>query len=100
MLSDELLARVKAEAERRWPHLTGVGANTNEARAVRRLTFRQGVEWAMSHTTDEDLPQRPYDEATDHEYGAWETDSIEEHALDMLAVVRHRRESKPTESGR
>lgn len=35
--------------------------------------------------------QRPYDEATDHEYGAWETDDLEEHALDMLAVVAHRR---------
>jgi len=35
---------------------------------------------------------RPYDEATDHEYGAWETDDLEEHAHDMLAVVRHRRD--------
>ena len=34
---------------------------------------------------------RPYSEATDIEYGAWETDDIEEHALDMLAVVAHRR---------
>ena len=35
--------------------------------------------------------ERPYDEPTDHEYGAWETDALEEHALDILAVVSHRR---------
>ncbi|WP_336633609.1 MULTISPECIES: hypothetical protein [unclassified Microbacterium] len=63
----------------------------NTARAARRLTFRQGVEWAMSHTTDEDLPRRPYSEAVDTEHGAWDTDDIEEHAHDLLAVVRHRR---------
>lgn len=34
---------------------------------------------------------RPYSEATDIEYSAWETDDIEEHAQDMLAVVRYRR---------
>lgn len=40
--------------------------------------------------TEEDV-ERPYDEATDHQYAAWETDDMEEHAHDMLAVVRHRR---------
>ncbi|UOQ58112.1 hypothetical protein MUN78_04500 [Leucobacter allii] len=35
--------------------------------------------------------ERPYSEDIDHEYGAWETNDIEEHAHDMLAVVQHRR---------
>jgi len=36
--------------------------------------------------------ERPYSESTDVQYGAWETDDIEEHAFDMLAVVKYRRD--------
>ncbi len=56
MLSDDLRKRVNAYADREWPHDETLGHDVCSARAVRRLTFRQGVEWAMSHTTDEDLP--------------------------------------------
>ena len=57
MLTDELRARVNAHADREWPHEEGGNLDVNSARAVRRLTFRQGVEWAMAHTADEDLPE-------------------------------------------
>ncbi len=56
MLSDDLRARVNAHADREWPHVEDGDPDVNAARAVRRLTFRQGVEWAMAHTADEDLP--------------------------------------------
>lgn len=55
MLSDDLRARVAAYADREWPHDETLGADVCAARAVRRLTFRQGVEWAMSHTVEEDV---------------------------------------------
>ncbi|PNW10656.1 hypothetical protein C1632_02535 [Microbacterium testaceum] len=35
--------------------------------------------------------ERPYSEAVDIELGAWETDDIEERALDLLTVVARRR---------
>lgn len=57
MLSDELRARVNAHADREWPHVDAGDPDVNSARAARRLTFRQGVEWAMSHTSDADLPE-------------------------------------------
>lgn len=46
MLNDEQRARVKAEADRRWPH-TG-DADVDTIRAMRRLTFYQGAEWASA----------------------------------------------------
>ncbi|WP_427870564.1 hypothetical protein [Leucobacter luti] len=39
----------------------------------------------------DETAERPYAEEVDHEYGAWDTDDLEEHAHEMLAVVRHRR---------
>ncbi|UAJ79972.1 hypothetical protein IT072_02520 [Leifsonia sp. ZF2019] len=47
MLDDATLRRVDEEAEQRWPHLKGGDPYTNTSRAVRRLTFRQGVEYAI-----------------------------------------------------
>lgn len=39
---------------------------------------------------------RPYSEAVDHEFAGWNVDDVEEHALDMLAVVAQRRaEGRP-----
>lgn len=52
MLSDDLRARVNAHADREWPHVEGGDPDVNSARSVRRLTFRQGVEWAMGHMTE------------------------------------------------
>lgn len=46
MLNDEQRSPVKAEADRRWPH-TG-DADVDTIRAVRRLTFYQGAEWASA----------------------------------------------------
>jgi hypothetical protein len=34
---------------------------------------------------------RPYSESTDIAHGAWETDDLEEFAMDLMAVVVHRR---------
>lgn len=47
MLSDRDRAHTLREAERRWPHDHNAAEYTNTARAVRRMTFRQGVEWAL-----------------------------------------------------
>lgn len=47
--------------------------------------------WMNARRPSPPTEERPYDEATDHEYAAWDTDAIEEHAHDLLAVVRHRR---------
>lgn len=55
MMSDDLRARVNAHADREWPHVQDGDPDVNVARAARRLTFRQGVEWAMSHTVQEDV---------------------------------------------
>lgn len=47
MLEDQDRARTMRESARRWPHDFNASEATNSARAVRRLTFRQGVEWAL-----------------------------------------------------
>ena len=47
MLEDQDRARTMRESARRWPHDNDASEATNSARAVRRLTFRQGVEWAI-----------------------------------------------------
>lgn len=47
MLSDRDRAHTLREADRRWPHDYDAAEAANTARAVRRLTFRQGVEWAL-----------------------------------------------------
>lgn len=41
-----------AEASRRWPH-TPDDPDVASARSVRRLTFRQGVRWALAHREEE-----------------------------------------------
>lgn len=52
MLSDELRTAVSEEADRRWPHVEGGDADLNSARAARRLSFRQGVEWSVDAWSD------------------------------------------------
>jgi len=47
MLEGRDRAHTMREANRRWPHEHESGEVTSTARAVRRLTFRQGVEWAL-----------------------------------------------------
>lgn len=61
--------------------------------AVKSMPIEAIREHVAHRRSEEGEPSdaRPYSEATDIEYGAWETDDIEEHAQDMLAVVRFRR---------
>lgn len=47
MLEDIDRAHTMRESARRWPYDEDASEATNSARAVRRLAFRRGVEWAL-----------------------------------------------------
>lgn len=73
-------------------------AALREEVATRRQNFRRyytltmnTVDYLLDMAEQGQRAERPYDDAADHQYGAWETDDMEEYAHDLLAIVRHRR---------
>lgn len=89
-----------------WTHQPYGGQNQNGDYSGGCIFDARG-EYVVSEVDDEAgalivsavnlYEHRPYDEAMDHQYGAWESDDIEEAAHDMLAVVAHRRGHHSTE---